>query len=270
MKIGCCVNMVAKDAAGTGVHHIDTLAQLGYDYIEIPLAQVMALEEAAFEALVSQVQENGIPCLACNNFFPATLRITGATPTSQEELKDYVKRALDRAEKLGAKSVVFGSSGAKNIPDGFPYDAAWKQVVALLQMIDTELEGRDIRVAIEPLNQQESNMIITAAEGLKLAKAVNRPRIRLLIDFYHLSMENEDLAIIGEAADYLQHMHLANPIGRVWPKKDDNADYSAFIRALKQARYNGCVSIEAFSDDFEHDAKEAIAVMREMIQSEEG
>ena len=267
IKIGCCVNMVAEDAAGIGFDRIKTLAKLGYDYVELPLAQMMTLDDAAFKEVEGLVRDSGIPCLACNNFFPATMRLTGPVPTDDCEVKAYVIQALDRALRIGAKTIVFGSSGAKNIPEGFAYQAAWDQIVLILQMVDECIEGRDIRIAIEPLNKKESNVIMTAREGLELVKAVERRYIRLLIDFYHLSMEKEDISIICDAADYLQHMHLANPEGRIWPKYGDGTDYASFINALQKAGYNGCISIEAFSTDFEADAKEALHVIRRNINA---
>ena len=37
MKIGCCLNMVAEGPDGTGIEHIEKLAELGYDYVELPM-----------------------------------------------------------------------------------------------------------------------------------------------------------------------------------------------------------------------------------------
>lgn len=262
MKIGCCVNMVAKDAAGIGIDRVETLARLGYDYVELPLAQMMALDDTAFETLAKRVEDSGIRCEACNNFFPASLRITGANPTPREKLADYIDRAIARMQRLGARTVIFGSSGAKNVPEGFDHAVAWTQIVDLLRLADERAAASGVIIAIEPLNRMESNIVLNAKEGLALAREVDRPSIRLLIDFYHLRLENEDLAIVLEAADYLQHMHIANPEGRVYPKTGDENDYKSFFTALKRAGYDERVSVEAFSDDFERDAPGALETMR--------
>ena len=50
MKFGCCLNMVAEGPDGTGIEHIEKLAQLGYDYVELPTAQMMELDDEAFAA----------------------------------------------------------------------------------------------------------------------------------------------------------------------------------------------------------------------------
>ena len=264
MKIGCCVNMVAVDAAKIGIDRIETLAALGYDYVELPLAQVMDLDENGFEQLVGRVKASGIECLACNNFFPPTLRLTGPEQTGRDALVRYITVALSRAELLGASNIVFGSAGAKNIPPGFKYRAAWNQIVEVLRLIDELIKNREIHVAIEPLNRRESNMILTATEGLMLATEVARPHIRLLVDYYHMMLEGESTGVIGQASGYLRHIHIANPAGRIWPRTGDGAEYAVFIRALKAAGYSGGISIEAFSNSFESDAKAALTFMREL------
>lgn len=267
MKIGCCVNMVATEKNGIGVERINQLAEAGYDYVELPLAQIMDLTDGDFQDLLEKVNMYGVPCEACNNFFPSTQRITG-DDVDIESLRKYIKSALKRVEMLGAKSVVFGSSGAKNVPEGFDMERAWMQIVEVLRIVDEEVGSRDITIAIEPLCKLESNIINTAEEGYELVKAVNRKHIRLLVDFYHLSMEKESQEIIERAQDYLQHMHIANPNGRVYPLLDDNVDYKEFFDNLKKAGYNQRVSVEAYTKQYEIDVKQALLTMRRADEEE--
>lgn len=262
MRIGCCVNMVATAPDGIGMERLETLAASGYDYVELPLAQMMELSPAKFNELAGYIQSSGIPCEACNNFIPASHPITG-DKVDTVKLGEYIDEALERAAMLGAKSIVFGSSGAKNVPQGFPLERAWEQIVETLRLVDAKIGNRDIRIAIEPLCKLESNIVVNAHEGLKLAKDVNREKIRLLIDYYHLMMEKEDMSIIEKARDYLQHIHLANPSGRVYPLAGDGVDYRRFIGNLKNAGYDSRISIEAFTDNFEVHAPGALLAVRD-------
>lgn len=77
MKLGCCTNMIgtAQDALGT--QYIPMLPSCGYDYIELAVANVMQLSESGFEALLKTLQETKISCIRCNNFLPASVKITG-------------------------------------------------------------------------------------------------------------------------------------------------------------------------------------------------
>lgn len=120
------------------------------------------------------------------------MRLTGET-VDPAKVQEYVKRAIDRAVKLGSRVIVFGSSGAKNVPEGFPYDRAFGQIADVLRMIDTYAASAGIHIAIEPLNRQESNIIQNLEEGKKLMTEAGGPSIRLLADYYHFMLEKESL-----------------------------------------------------------------------------
>ena len=261
MRIGCCVNMVALAPDGIGIERLEALGTFGYDYVEMPLAQMMALTESQFQAVVEYVDSTGIPCEACNNFIPASYPITG-NRVDKIHIEEYLNEAIERAARLGAKSIVFGSSGAKNVPPGFAMERAWEQVVETLLLVDEIIGQRDIKIAIEPLCRVESNIVVNAHEGLQLAQEVDRANIRLLIDYYHLQMEKEDHSIIEKAKDYLQHIHLANPSGRAYPQTSDGVDYRTFITNLREVGYDSRISIEAYTDQFNVSAPEALTAVR--------
>ena len=46
MKYGCCLNMIASKSDKTGIEHLRRLAMSGYDYVELPLAEIMDLSES--------------------------------------------------------------------------------------------------------------------------------------------------------------------------------------------------------------------------------
>ena len=73
MRFGCCGSLVAQNPDKTGVEIVERIAQYGYDYIELPLAEMMELSDADFAALCKRVERSGIRCEACNNFFPGRI-----------------------------------------------------------------------------------------------------------------------------------------------------------------------------------------------------
>jgi len=262
MRFGCCGSMVAVAPDGTGIEIAESLRRIGYDYIELSLAHLAALPEAAFDALERRLERSGLRCEACNNFFPPRLRLTGSGVRLEEAL-DHARFAFARASRLGAEVVVFGSSGAKNVPPGFPREEAWRQIVILLQAVDGIAAESGITVAIEPLNKQESNIVNTLAEGLSLAREVNRPRIRLLVDYYHLAMEKESVDVLDEAGDLLRHVHFAEVEGRTFPRRRTE-EYEIFFDKLRAVGYSGRVSVEAFSRDFAGDAARSLPILRNL------
>ncbi|HXP97056.1 MAG TPA: sugar phosphate isomerase/epimerase family protein [Telmatospirillum sp.] len=252
--------MISPETDPSGVAVVETLAELGFDYIELSLSHMTSMDEASFFALIKRVNRSGIACEACNNFFPSHLRLTGPDASLGPAL-DYAKAALERAGRLGAKVVVFGSSGAKNVPAGFPYDKAWGQIVDLLQALGPIAASNGVTIAIEPLNKQESNIVTLAAEGLRLSRDVNHPHVQLLIDFYHLRRENEDFEILIDAKAAIKHVHFAEVQSRIFPTKAEE-DHLTFFNYLNKIRYAGRCSIEAYTDDFALDARRALATLK--------
>ena len=264
MRIGYCTNLIAIQIDGTGSEWIEKGKENGFDYVELPLAQMVDLNHKEFSSLKEKVGSSGLKCEACNNFFPARIRLTG-NDVDYGKTEAYLDKALGRAAQLGVKVIVLGSPKSKNVPEGYPMDKGWSQLVELLRTIDPLVRTRGITVVIEPLNKMESNIINTAAEGLKLAKAIARENIKLLIDYYHLVLEKEDPEILLRAGSYIKHIHFANPTGRVYPAEKVDG-YIRFMDLLKRIGYEGRISIEAYTKDFCHDAKRSVKILRQLSQ----
>lgn len=261
MKFGVCGYLTAKNADGTEFDLIAAAKAVGYDYIEMPLSTIAALNEADFAELKAKVAGGGLPVEACNVFFPRTLRLTGPE-VDWQQVSAYLELALGRAGQLGAKVVVFGSGGSRQVPEGFPLEEAWLQLVKLLRMAEPVAAKNGIEIVIEPLNAKETNIIHTGSEGFALAKLVDRPHIRLLLDLFHMALMKEDCGIAITARDYIRHAHFAKPEGRCYPSEME-AEFLAFFGALKQAGYDERVSIEAGFQTFAIDAPKTLAIMKQ-------
>ncbi len=259
MRYGYCTGMASRgDNTGIGMGTLLALLAAGYDYVELPLAQMMALDDAAFRSSVlGPLQASGLPCGACNNFLPATLRLTGPE-ADLPAAREYTRRALDRAALLGAEKVVFGSSGARNLPIGWGRQQGWEQLVAAARMAGEEATARGILIVLEPLNRIESNILNTLTETLMLMREADHPLVRCLADSFHFSVGNEDPAALAAEVAELGHIHIARTLGRVMPDSDDPG-LEAFLKALVEAGYRGTISIEAgCNGDFQAETKRAL------------
>src|SRR5215471_4800556 len=185
MRVGYC----------TGLKDLEAAHAAGFDYVELSATEIASLSDDEFAAAAARIKALGIATPTANLLLPATLKVTGpdVNPTLQMQ---HVHKALSRLSKLGTEVVVFGSGGARRVPDGFSKDEAFKQLVDFGKRAAGEARTVGITIAIEPLRKQETNIINTAAEGLDLVKAIDDPNFQLMIDFYHLASEHEDPAIV--------------------------------------------------------------------------
>ncbi len=245
-----------------GLKGLETAKAAGFDYVELGVTEIAALSDAEFEAALERVKQAGIPTPNANLFLPGSIRLTGPEATDPEQQMAYVKKAFARLNRLGVKILCFGSGGARRVPEGFPKEEAFKQLVDFGKRIAPEARAQGITVVIEPLRRQETNIINTASEGLELVRAVADPNFELLVDFYHLASEKEDPAIILTAKDHIRHLHMANPQGRVFPLTWEEFDYAPFFANLRQIGYAGRISVEASSKDIPTEGPQAIALLR--------
>lgn len=263
MKLGCCSYSWDREKDPAGIASIPVIKKLGYDYIEMSFTNISKLSNEDFALLEKTLKENDIKCECCNVFFPGTLRLTGEN-ADLSAVEEYFQSSFPRAEKLGVEIIVFGSAGAKNVPEGFSHEKAFEQIVQVGQLADKYAAKAGITIAIEPLNHKESNIIITVADGYELVKAINREHVKLLVDYYHWAIEKEGLDILETAKDVLVHAHFAEEIGRVFPS-EDKQEYRDFMSKLKSVGYNKRISMECGTKDFENDAKKGLEVFRQYL-----
>ncbi len=251
MKFGCCV----------GIENIGVVQSAGYDYVELPVVAVLAEKpESEFAPIEEKIRSYSIKPYAWNILLPKEIKVTGpdVDPYRQER---YLQTALERVSRLGGEVVVFGSGGARSVPEGFPYDKAREQIEDFLTIAARAARDHHVRIAIEPLNQKECNIINTVAEAADIAASVGDPNIRVLADFYHIDEENEPFSDIVDAGLWLIHAHTADT-NRYRPGSG-NYDHLAFFRALNEACYNGALSVECKWNDFESECREALEFLRE-------
>jgi len=251
MKIGIC----------STIENINKVEELGYDYIELPVTAVVSLSEKEFEVTLERVKNSKIKCEAFNILFPKDVRLVGNN-VNNTAVTEYIAIAMKRVSLLGGKIIVFGSGGARRCPENWDPDVAWKQLRDTCIKLGDEAAKYDITIVIEPLNKGESNIVNSVSEGLKFVKDISHPNIKLLADFYHMRIENESMDIIKEAGKYLKHCHIANSHGRGFPLAYDEDDYEIFLDALESINYEGNLSIEGITLQFDIEASLSLKLLK--------
>jgi sugar phosphate isomerase/epimerase len=237
------------------------LAGAGFDFIELNVQQhLMPLaDDATFEPEMARIKSASLPTIAANSFVPASLKIVG-TNVHGDALEGYAETAFARAQALGIRSIVFGSGGARQIPDGFDRDEAWEQLLSFGRMIGPRAQAHDVTVVVEPLNvtRGECNVLTTVGESARYVKQVNHPNVRLLADAYHWGLDNDSFGELVASGPLLRHVHIATVEHRLPPGFED-CDFTGFFHALWLGGYDGPVSIESRWDDVAAQAAAAFA-----------
>lgn len=263
MRFGCCTSWFDRDSSDKFAvldQRLEALDAAGYDFAEFPVSMLARdVTDFEFANLLDVVAAHDVTVDAFNAFIPPFYPLVGPERKLAEALQ-HVDFVADRMAALGGKIVVFGSGGARRVPEGFSRDTAYKQLLEFISEAAELLAKRGITMVLEPLNQKETNIINSLAEAVAVLAKITNPNVKLLVDLYHMLEENEPLAALEETAGYLQHVHVADT-ERARPGAG-RADFTSFRQYLERINYNGRICVECQFSDFFAEAKPTLQFLR--------
>ena len=247
----------------TAIANASIALEAKVDFVEENVQNFLLPEkpESEFAATVAKVKASPLPVVASNCFLPATLKCTGPVIDTPRLLK-YAESAFSRAKAVGMDIIVFGSGGARQIPDGFSKATAQQQFVDLLKQMAPLAQKNSVIIVVEPLNRGECNFINTVVEGAEVTKAVDHPNVRLLADLFHMLRNEESPEEILAVGSLLAHTHVAEREIRSAPGvKGDN--FRPFLKNLKKVGYNRRMAIECnWAKDIKTEALPAVVELK--------
>jgi sugar phosphate isomerase/epimerase len=219
----------------TSIASAHLVKETGWDYIEVP----------AKELLQQEVERSPLPVLAANLLVPPALKITGPD-VRPDELFGHLSRVIDRASQLGVKVLVFGSGGARNVPEGFDRNEGIEQLFSFCRRAADMAAKANVLIALEHLNSGECNIVKSVVEATLCVDVVDKPSFGLLLDTYHYWVEDEPMPYVEVAAKLrgFRHMHVADKDGRVPPGESKTSNYRPLFRILKSSGYDSRISVE--------------------------
>jgi len=138
-------------------------------------------------------------------------------------------------------------------------------LVEALQECSAVAATEAVRFALEPLNRYETDLIHTVEEGLNLIQRVGADNFGLLLDTFHMNIEEPSIeASIRACGDRIFHFHVAD--SNRWHPGAGHLDFPSILSALRETGYGGYVSGEFMPvPDADTGAQQAIEHLRPMI-----
>jgi 5-keto-L-gluconate epimerase len=239
-------------------------ARLGADGVELMTVNPAALDAVTLRA---QLQAHGLEAAAVASgglAFGLGLTLLHADPAKAAEAARRLADLIDFAAAIGAPVVTVGSfrgrvAGAG--PDGA------EGLCAELTRQGAYAAERGVRLALEPLNRYEGDIIRTAAEGLDFVGRVGSPAVGLLLDTYHVNIEESSWTTPFSqvlAAGRLWHVHLGD--NNRLPPGQGLIDFAAIVNTLRAGGYTGYLSAELLPrPDPDQAAQETLTYMRPLL-----
>jgi hypothetical protein len=258
------VILAQRPQIGAAIPHTEAhlAASAGYAGIIDNLSKNLSPSQVSYasaRAFLKNTETLPCPMYAYNIFIPAEYKLVGPN-VNEPKVLAYVDSILARLATSPSKLVIWGSGGARRIPEGWPKTKATKQFVSIAKKIAEIAQNHGITLSLESLNSTETNFLNTVAEALYVVKKVNHPALRLNVDIYHMMMDHEGPEIILKTKKYINHVEIAEPNGRTAPGVQ-GTDFKPYFSALKKINYNRMIAIEGRWASFESIAAPAKAYL---------
>ncbi len=249
--------------------NVKEAAKAGYDFIETPFGGLSEKSEKEIKAFSDTLNECGITCASCNGFIPGSIKVCGPE-MNDDKIKEYLRSTFEKSAYLGYKSVIFGSGGARNVPEGYSRDKAKDDIIHFLSdLVLPFAKEYGVVIGIEELRSEETNIINTCAEAMEYVYAVNDQHIKLLVDLYHVACMGTPTEELLEYKGYVSHVHIASPSnGRIFPLPTDGDDalYRRFYKVLEDIGYEAKnISLEgSCGKDFNDTITKSISYLKSL------
>jgi len=259
MRFGCCA----------GPEKADVLLKAGCDFYEPTVINHLVPEksEEEFMFLKEQFIKSKLKPEAFNCFLPGDLKVVGDT-VDEKRFAEYISRAFMRAGEAGAKIIVFGSGGSRMVPDNYLTEKAVSQMKRALEIIVPAAKQNKLAVCIEGLNKKATNFLNRIDDIVRVVREFDVPEIRILANLFHMTIDEEPFFNLVSAAKYLGHIHVPVPDLEWIDKYEVPFEHKRFFNALKQAGYDGTVSLEDNGGrikNWDHDVPYIMKVLKEMV-----
>ena len=257
-----------------GREHFPTLARIkraGADVIEllVPEPGEMDLKEAS--AAISSAGLGVVLAARVNLARDLASPDKGAHEAGVAYLEGCIRSAQALGADLvggplyGAPLVFAGRPPAPCLPD--ERKRRIDAVVAGLAKVAGAAAQAGVRLAVEPLNRFETDIANTARHARQIVEAVGSPAVGLMLDTFHMNMEESDLpGAIRKTGDRLFHFQ-ANENHRGFVGSG-HIDWQPIARALVDIAYDGAIVLEPFRRDDE-DAGVTLAQWRSPTKDED-
>lgn len=223
--------------------------EAGFDFVELLVPEPGELDLAATRRALSDAGL-GIVLAARVNL---DRNLCSDDAAKRRAGHDYLRTCVDVAHALGARTVGGPLYGNPLVFAGrapHPVDDALRQrrvdwcVQGLLEAAP-HAHAAGVTLGVEPLNRFETDILNTTRQGVALMKLVNHASIGLVLDTFHMNMEDDSISdAIHAAAGHIAHFQ-ANENHRGY-LGTGHIDWTAVVRALADVGYAGAICLEPF------------------------
>lgn len=233
------------------------LAVLGYEGVEL---MTLNPSELDWNLVKDLAEKNGLKVvLVCTGEIYGQLGLSYADPRSEirREAIYRTKDIIDFAGYLGA-NINIGRVRGQYCGELTKAETE-KYAIEVFREISDYAAAKKVMIALESVTIMQTNFINTLAEAEAMRKEVDRPNFKLMMDIFHLNLEEKDMiAAINRYSANNMHVHLADN-NRRYPGHC-GFDFEKIIREFHKCGYQGDFCAEIYQIPNQEEAAEQTAL----------
>ncbi|MDI7276510.1 MAG: sugar phosphate isomerase/epimerase family protein, partial [Anaerolineae bacterium] len=220
---------------------LERFQRWGYDGVELAVRDPASLDVAALERSLRGAR---LPVVALATGTAYSVDGLSFVHPDAEVRRAARQRVADHcrlAARIGGY-VILGLVRGRVVPGVSREQAvAWLEEGVAAACEDGVRLG--VRLLFEPINRYEADLVHTAEEGLALLDRLSATNLGLLLDTFHMNIEEADICqSLRRAGPRVQHVHAADS-NRCYPGAG-HVDFTAVVAALREVGYAGYLSAE--------------------------
>lgn len=219
------------------------VANLGFDGVELAVRDPNSLDTAV---LRTALRETGLPVCAIGTgeaYGEEGLSFTSSEALVRRKAVERIRSQVDFSGEIGCPIVIIGLIRGRASSDEPGRERAKVLVVDALKECAQYAFDKGIAFALEPINRYETNLVNTVDEGLSLLKEVGRENMGLLVDTFHMNIEEPSMEeSLRKAGNLILHVHIAD--SNRWAPGCGHIDFPSILKVLEEAGYDGFLSAE--------------------------
>jgi D-psicose/D-tagatose/L-ribulose 3-epimerase len=217
--------------------------------------------------------------LTCDSGWPAEDHdLANKNAANRQKAVDYFKRQIECVKVVGGDYLIVVPSavGKFRSMEGDTSED-WKWAVESVGNLTETAAKNQVTLVIEPLNRYESCIVNTAEDVSRFVEEVNHPKVRALLDTYHMNIEESDLEkAFLTVRECLEVVHFADSNRRAIGR--GHIDFRPVVAGMKAIGFDKTIVLECTApgpDPFRADkgdttsqtmaeyAKESLAKLKE-------
>lgn len=218
----------------------------GFDILEVNAPKVTRMSDSERDALKGAAADAGLG-LTYSIGMTSDMDLTSEDAATRKKGVAFLKNVVRAMKQIGGTvmaGINYSSWPRKLLPGEDKKLLTDRSIEGVREAIKTA-EDCDVIFCVEVVNRFEQFLMNTAAEGIAFAQEVGSPNCKILLDTFHMNIEEESIGgSIEEAGTWLGHFHLGETNRR--PPGRGRMPWSEIFGALKKINYQGALVMEPF------------------------